>query len=65
MTKSTAVGDYTIDHEGLDGRWRAVWVRPDGYLGCREFHSRRQAVAWAENMTALETEGRQILEARR
>jgi hypothetical protein len=54
MAKSTAVGDYTIDHDGFDGRWRAWWLRPDGYTESREFGTRREALNWAWAMAALE-----------
>ena len=44
---------YHIDHEGIDGRWRVWWVRPDGRTAERLFGSRRQAERWAEYMGSL------------
>jgi hypothetical protein len=54
MAESTTVGDYTTDHEALDGRWRAWWIRPDGYQAVREFGTRGEAVRWARYMEFLE-----------
>ncbi len=43
--------EYTIDHDGIDGRWRVTWIRPDGYGDELLFGSEESARAWADTMS--------------
>lgn len=48
------IGDFAIDHEGLNGRWRAYWMRPGGHGVEQTFDTEEQAIAWAKFMNACE-----------
>lgn len=39
---------YTIDQQGIDGRWRVWWLNPEGYSVERLFDSRESAERWVE-----------------
>ncbi len=39
---------YSIDQNGIDGRWRVFWVRQDGYGTELLFDSREAAERWVE-----------------
>lgn len=50
----TTIGEYTIDHDGIDGKWRASWRRPDGLLAERLFDTEQQAEDWVDFMMSFE-----------
>jgi hypothetical protein len=45
---------YTIDKEGINGRWRVYWIGDDGYGREQLFDSRFGAEQWVEFMESFE-----------
>ena len=54
-TMTTTYSDtvYSVDHDGIDGRWRVWWTNPQGYSVERLFETRGAALDWIDFVESL------------